>query len=145
MTLPHRTFADFHDTGWRTGLFRALLIAVLAASAVAAPAAVLRLLMSWRMVYLLPLALSAALLGVFDTVRLGRPDWRDRRGLVFRLGEVLLLLVGHAQFKSLDPVRVAQLTTARLLLDTVNGWPAEAWRAAGFKVEKLGDRKNTSR
>ncbi len=59
--------------------------------------------------------------------------------------EVLLLLVGHAQFKSLDPVRVAQLTTARLLLDTVNGWPADAWRAAGFKVEKLGDRKNTSR
>ena len=59
--------------------------------------------------------------------------------------EVLLLLVGHAQFKSLDPVRVAQLTTARLLLDTVNGWPAEAWHKAGFKVEKLGDRKNTSR
>ncbi len=110
MALPHRTFADFHDTGWRTGFFRALLIAVLAASAVAAPAAVLRLLMSWRMVYLLPLALSAALLGVFDTVRLGRPDWRDRRGLVFRLGEIMLLLV------------VAQI----VIWSSAAGWPTGA-------------------
>jgi hypothetical protein len=93
MASSHRTFTDFYDTGWRTGLFRALLIAILAASAVAAPVAVLRILMPWRMAYLLPLALLAALIGVLDTVRLGRPDWRDRRGLVFRLGEIVLLLV----------------------------------------------------
>ena len=94
MTSPHRVFSDFHDTGWRTGGFRALLIAILATSAVVAPVAVLRIVMSWRMVYLLPLAFLAALIGVFDTIRLGRPDWRNRRGLVFRLGEIILLLVG---------------------------------------------------
>ena len=93
MSSRHRSFANFHDTGWRTGVFRALLIAVLAASAVAAPAAILRGLTPWRMGYLLPLAFLAALIGVFDTVRLGRPDWRDRRGLLFRLGEVVLMLM----------------------------------------------------
>ncbi len=107
MASTHRTFTNFHDTDWRTGFFRALLIALLAASAVAAPVAVLRILMSWRMTYLLPLACLAALVGVFDTVRLGRPDWRERRGLVFRLGEILLLLV------------VAQV----VIWSTATGWP----------------------
>lgn len=59
--------------------------------------------------------------------------------------EILLLLVGHAQFTTLDPVEVAKLTPARLVLDTVNGWHREAWNLAGFRVEKLGDRKNSSR
>ncbi len=59
--------------------------------------------------------------------------------------DVLLLLVAHSQFKALDPAAVAALTPARLVLDTVNGWPAQSWRAAGFVIEKLGDRKNSSR
>ena len=59
--------------------------------------------------------------------------------------EILLLLVGHAQFTALDPVEVAKLTPARLVFDTVNGWHREAWNLAGFRVEKLGDRKNSSR
>ena len=110
MASPHRKFADFYDAGWRTGLFRSLLIALLAASAVAAPVAVLRLLVSWPMAYLLPVAFLAALIGVFDTVRLGRPDWRDRRGLVFRLGEIMLLMV------------VAQLA----IWSSAAGWPTGA-------------------
>jgi hypothetical protein len=110
MASPHRKFADFQDAGWRTGLFRSLLIALLAASAVAAPVAVLRLLVSWPMAYLLPVAFLAALIGVFDTVRLGRPDWRDRRGLVFRLGEIMLLMV------------VAQLA----IWSCAAGWPTGA-------------------
>lgn len=59
--------------------------------------------------------------------------------------DVLLLLVGHTQFKALDPAVIAHLTPARLALDTVNGWQVEPWRVAGFTVEKLGDRKNSSR
>lgn len=110
MKTVHRGLADFHDTGWRTGLFRALLIAILAASAVVAPVAVLRMVMSWRMVYLLPLAFGAAALGVFDTERLGRPDWRNRRGLVFRLGEIALLLA------------VAQI----VIWSVSAGWPSGA-------------------
>jgi len=90
---PPRAFADFHDMGWRTGLFRAVLIAVLAAGATSAPVAILRILTSWRLMYVLPLAFLVALGGVSSTVRLGRPDWRDRRGLVFRLGEVIALLM----------------------------------------------------
>lgn len=60
-----------------------------------------------------------------------------------REAEVIILLVGHAQFKSLDPVAVAELTRARLVLDIVNGFQRAAWESAGFTLEKLGDRKNS--
>ncbi len=59
--------------------------------------------------------------------------------------EILVLLVGHSQFKTLDPVAVAKLTPARLAFDTVNGWQRERWQQAGFTLERLGDRKNTKR
>ena len=62
-----------------------------------------------------------------------------------REAEVLVLLVGHSQFKSLDPHEVAKMTPARLVFDTVNILPAGAWRAAGFTVERLGDRMNSIR
>jgi UDP-N-acetyl-D-mannosaminuronic acid dehydrogenase len=57
--------------------------------------------------------------------------------------EILLLLVGHAQFKTLDPTLVAGMTHARLVLDVVNGFPREGWEKAGFTLERLGDRKNS--
>ena len=60
-----------------------------------------------------------------------------------REAEVIILLVGHAQFKSLDPAAVAELTRARLVLDIVNGFQRAAWESAGFTLEKLGDRKNS--
>lgn len=52
--------------------------------------------------------------------------------------ELIVLLVGHDQFKKLDPNEVAKLTSARVVLDTVNGWNTQAWNEAGFKVIKLG-------
>jgi UDP-N-acetyl-D-mannosaminuronic acid dehydrogenase len=52
--------------------------------------------------------------------------------------EMVILLVGHSQFKSIDPKAMAQVTSARLVLDTVNGWNSAAWQDAGFKVLKLG-------
>jgi UDP-N-acetyl-D-mannosaminuronic acid dehydrogenase len=52
--------------------------------------------------------------------------------------DVILLLVGHKQFKSLDPSALARQTSARLALDTVNGWDSQFWSEAGFQVKKLG-------
>jgi UDP-N-acetyl-D-mannosaminuronic acid dehydrogenase len=55
-----------------------------------------------------------------------------------RDSEVLLLLIGHSVFRGLDPQAVAQMTQARVVIDTINGWPADDWQAAGFKVYRLG-------
>ncbi len=85
--------ADFHDNTWRTGVFRGALIGVLAASPVAAPVAVLRAVAAWQLDYLLLLAFLVALTGIVSTGRLGRPDWRDRRGLAYRCGEIVLILL----------------------------------------------------
>lgn len=57
--------------------------------------------------------------------------------------EVIILLVGHAQFKTLDPAAVAKMTSARIVLDVVNGFQRNAWENAGFSLERLGDRKNS--
>ena len=55
--------------------------------------------------------------------------------------DVLLLLVGHSPLRTMQPEVVAQLTPARVIVDTVNGWPAEAWQGLGFRVFKIGVRK----
>jgi UDP-N-acetyl-D-mannosaminuronic acid dehydrogenase len=52
--------------------------------------------------------------------------------------EAVLLLVGHSQFRALDPAQVAAQTPARVAVDAVNGWQAGAWKEAGFKVHKVG-------
>jgi len=57
--------------------------------------------------------------------------------------DVLLLLVGHTQLRKIDPVEVAQLTPARVVVDTVGGWPREAWEALGFRVYQIGNGQGT--
>ena len=57
--------------------------------------------------------------------------------------DALVLLVAHSQFRSLLPVNVAKLTSARIIVDAVNGFKFEEWKAMGFKVYRLGDRKNS--
>ena len=52
--------------------------------------------------------------------------------------ELILLLVGHAQFKALVPAELAQLTPARRVVDAINGWPGKEWQAAGFEITRLG-------
>ena len=52
--------------------------------------------------------------------------------------EVILLLVGHKQLKTIDPQEIRKVTPARLVIDTVNGWDAQQWSEAGFKVFRLG-------
>jgi UDP-N-acetyl-D-mannosaminuronic acid dehydrogenase len=52
--------------------------------------------------------------------------------------EVVILLVSHTEFRALTPQRLASLTTARILVDTVNGFSGKDWHAAGFKLYRLG-------
>ena len=53
--------------------------------------------------------------------------------------DVVLLLVAHTAFRQLTPAAVAPMTSARLVLDTVNAWNGPEWSAAGFTVHRLGD------
>ncbi|WP_322508940.1 nucleotide sugar dehydrogenase [Anaerolinea sp.] len=62
-------------------------------------------------------------------------------GEILDEADVLLLLVGHTVLRNLDPVEVAQLTAARIVVDCVNGWEPERWRFNGFHYYRLGDRK----
>ncbi len=52
--------------------------------------------------------------------------------------ELILLLVGHDEFKALDPAEMAAMSSARLALDTVNAWNVPDWYRAGFTVHRLG-------
>lgn len=55
----------------------------------------------------------------------------------------LILLVGHREFKTLDPQKVRGMTPARRAIDTVGGWDMAAWTSAGFQLARLGDGKST--
>ncbi|GAB4429112.1 MAG: nucleotide sugar dehydrogenase [Anaerolineales bacterium] len=52
--------------------------------------------------------------------------------------QAILLLVRHTQFREMDPQQVADLTSTRTVIDTVNAWDAKAWEEAGFKMYRLG-------
>lgn len=52
--------------------------------------------------------------------------------------DAILLLVRHSVFSALSPSEIASQTQARLVIDCVNGWNAEAWSRAGFQVTRLG-------
>ncbi len=55
--------------------------------------------------------------------------------------ELLLLLVGHAQFRALNPAELAARTPARVVIDTRGVLDPAAWQAAGFRVYRLGSGK----
>ena len=52
--------------------------------------------------------------------------------------DAVILLVKHSQFAALTPSELASLTSARLVLDTVNAWASPTWAQAGFQVYRLG-------
>ena len=56
--------------------------------------------------------------------------------------DVILLLVGHAQFMELDPMNFRSKTNAKIIVDAVNGWDRTAWQSAGFDFYRIGDGKN---
>jgi UDP-N-acetyl-D-mannosaminuronic acid dehydrogenase len=55
--------------------------------------------------------------------------------------EVVLLLVNHTELRAFTPEKLASLTPARILIDTVNGWAGKNWEGAGFVIHRLGVRK----
>ena len=89
----NRDYAEWQDGPWLQSLFRPLLIAVVATSFMAGALAVLSYLSSEPLGYVLPLAFLSTIEGVWRPRQLGRPAWRDRRGLAFRLGELGLIIV----------------------------------------------------
>ena len=56
--------------------------------------------------------------------------------------DAILLLVRHTQFREMNPSEVAATTSARVVVDTVNAWGAEAWQEAGFQLYRLGVNKS---
>lgn len=52
--------------------------------------------------------------------------------------DVIVLLVAHTQFLELAASYVADHTSCRQLVDTVNGWRTPEWESAGFTIHKLG-------
>jgi UDP-N-acetyl-D-mannosaminuronic acid dehydrogenase len=56
--------------------------------------------------------------------------------------DVIVILAGHKPFKDLDPRQVASQTPARLVMDTRNVCDPAAWKAAGFRLVRLGDGKS---
>ncbi len=54
----------------------------------------------------------------------------------------ILLLVNHSQFRTINVSALKNMTPARMVFDTVNGWDRAAFQDAGFKYYRLGDGKN---
>jgi UDP-N-acetyl-D-mannosaminuronic acid dehydrogenase len=52
--------------------------------------------------------------------------------------DMILLLVKHTEFINLNPLEIASRTTARIVLDCVNGWDGKTWEDAGFNAFRLG-------
>jgi UDP-N-acetyl-D-mannosaminuronic acid dehydrogenase len=51
--------------------------------------------------------------------------------------DMILLAVGHEQFKDLDPQLIHEKTKANLVFDAVNSWDKAAWENAGFQFMGL--------
>ena len=52
--------------------------------------------------------------------------------------DLVLLLVKHGDFLSIAPDTLAEMTTCRLILDTVNAWQDSSWLNSDFVIYKLG-------
>ncbi len=53
--------------------------------------------------------------------------------------QAILLLVRHSQFQEIQPAKMASITPARLVVDTINAWEPASWEASGFTLFRLGD------
>ncbi len=67
---------------------------------------------------------------------------------VVKSADAVMFLVGHTQFKALNPSVLQKATSARIIIDCVDALDWEKvenrkpWLDAGFTVYRLGDRKN---
>jgi UDP-N-acetyl-D-mannosaminuronic acid dehydrogenase len=57
---------------------------------------------------------------------------------VIKDADAILLLVRHSQFREMKPFDITSLTSARVVVDTVNAWREAGWQAAGFQMHRLG-------
>lgn len=53
-------------------------------------------------------------------------------GRLIKDADLIILAVGHQQFKAIDPTKIKPLTSARVVFDAVNGWDKTSWQSAGF-------------
>lgn len=58
-----------------------------------------------------------------------------------RDADAILVLVRHSQFREMEPSEATALTSARVIIDTVNAWDAVGWEKAGFQMYRLGVNK----
>jgi len=68
-------------------------------------------------------------------------DMATSRDSALQDADLLLLLVKHTEFSRFDPREIASKSTARLVVDCVNGLDSTDWENAGFRVFRLGARK----
>ena len=52
--------------------------------------------------------------------------------------DVILLLVKHREFISINPVELAKITHARVVIDSTNSWNSLDWQESKFRVVRLG-------
>ena len=52
--------------------------------------------------------------------------------------DAVLLLVDHAEFRTAEPTKLANLMSGRVAVDTRGIWASQDWEAAGFKFVRLG-------
>ncbi|MDN3019000.1 nucleotide sugar dehydrogenase [Paenibacillus sp. BSR1-1] len=57
--------------------------------------------------------------------------------------DIVVILTEHDEFKILDPKQIANLVRSKIVLDTKNCLPRDAWVKAGFDVRVLGDAKHS--
>jgi UDP-N-acetyl-D-mannosaminuronic acid dehydrogenase len=89
---------------------------------------------------------SGAIVHAFEPYKMdfSHPDLKIEKNIwdAIAQSELLLLLVAHSEFRNLVPAEVAQLTSARMVIDTVGGWEKVKWESAGFQYFRLGDGKS---
>ena len=49
----------------------------------------------------------------------------------------VVLLVGHQEFLTIQPRRIANLTSSLVVIDAINGWSKTDWEKAGFSYNSL--------
>jgi UDP-N-acetyl-D-mannosaminuronic acid dehydrogenase len=55
--------------------------------------------------------------------------------------DAIVLLVNHTKFRALTPETLRPLTSAKVLVDTVNAWAGRDWEKSGFSYYRLGVNK----
>jgi len=84
---------------------------------------------------------AGATVKAYDPYRLGEfpnINTQPRLDLALVDANIILILVAHTQFKSLDIEHIKTVSCARTILDTVNIVSSE-WKVAGFNVYQLGN------